>query len=136
MFVTHFAQLVEYLKCHPKVSLIQLQTQLSEISNELRFVYRATNGTVSVTNYGIRMADSIGLDPSLLAFARRSLQLLESSEGMGLEHAGVRNSLQRRKSVLQIAERISKVKETANIDDEARQIQLKNLVQTLSEESL
>ena len=135
MFVTHFPQLVEYLKCHPKVSLIQLQTQLSEISNELRFAYRATNGAVSIPNYGIKMAECMGLDPSLLAFARRSVQLLESADGLGLEHAGIRNSLKKRKMVLQVAEKISKTKSLANIDAQVRQQEVQQLIQSLLDDS-
>ncbi len=131
MFVTHFPQLVEYLKCHHNVSLIQLQTQLSDINNELRFAYRATNGVVSIANYGLKMAECVGLDSTLLAFSRRSIQLLESSEGLGLEHAGVRNSVQKRKMVLQIAEKISRIKASTNVDEQTRTLQLDKLVQSL-----
>lgn len=130
--MTHFPQLVEYLKYNQKVSLIQLESQLSEINNELRFNYRATSGAVSIVNYGIKMAESFGLGPSVLASARRTIQLLEAAEGQAVEHSGIRNSLKKRKVIIQTAEKIEKIIASVGLDEEAKKVQLKQLTQDIS----
>lgn len=96
-------------------------------------MYRATSGVVSMANYGIKMAELVGLDSTLIATAHRTVQLLEASEGRGIEHSGVRNALQKRRLILQTAEKVLKIKSMSSIDDETRQLQLRQLLLTLTE---
>lgn len=102
MFVTHFNQLVRYLKLHPKVSLIQLKAEMSSINQELRFLYRATSGIVDIEDYGMKLADRIGLPRDLMNSAREALEIIKRSQGEGIESSGIRTSLQRRKLIFKV----------------------------------
>lgn len=103
MFVTHFSQVVNYLKHHPKVSLIQLKAEISAISQDLRFLYRATSGTVEIEDYGMKLAHKCNLPDELLESAWSCLQTIKRNQGQGaLEYSGIQNSLQKRKLIFQV----------------------------------
>jgi len=103
MFVTHFSQLTRYLKLHPKVSMIQLQSEISSISRDLRFLYRATSGIVEIEDYGIRLAERSGLPGELMGFAWDALRVIKRTQGDTPESSGIRSTLQRRKLILQVS---------------------------------
>lgn len=105
MFVTHFIQLVNYLKLDPKVSLIQLQTEVSSISKELRFHYRATSRTVEIEDYGMKLAEKCGLPKELMKLAWDSLKSIKKAQGDDLESSGVKRTLQRRKTIFKVTRR-------------------------------
>jgi len=103
MFVTHFSQLVNYLKLDPKVSLIQLQTEVSSISRDLRFLYRATTGKVEIEDYGMKLAEKCSLPIELMKSAWKSLEAIKRAQGDdGLESLGVKRTLQRRKNIFKV----------------------------------
>lgn len=102
MFVTHFSQLTRYLKLHPKVSMIQLQSEISSINQDLRFLYRATAGVVEIEDYGMKLAERAGLPRELMGFAWDALSAIKRSQGDTLETSGIRSTLQRRKLILQV----------------------------------
>ena len=102
MFVTHFSQLVSYLKLHPKVSLIQLKAEMSSISQELRFLYKATSGVVDIEDYGMKLAIRVGLPTNLMESAFVGLEVMKRSQGDGIESSGLRKSLNRRKLILKV----------------------------------
>ena len=102
MFVTHFSQLVNYLKLDPKVSLIQLQTEVSSISRDLRFLYRATSGKVEIEDYGMMLAEKCSLPIELMKSAWKSLEAIKRAQGDGLESLGVKRTLQRRKNIFKV----------------------------------
>lgn len=102
MFVTHFNQLTKYLKLHPKVSMIQLQSEISSINRDLRFLYRATSGTVEIEDYGMRLAERSGLPRELMEFAWNALEVIKRTQGDTAESSGIRSTLQRRKLILQV----------------------------------
>ena len=102
MFVTHFSQLTRYLKLHPKVSMIQLQSEISSISRDLRFLYRATSGIVDIEDYGMKLAERSGLPSELMRFAWDSLSVIKRAQGDTLETSGIRSTLQRRKMIVQV----------------------------------
>lgn len=104
MFVTHFIQLVNYLKFQPKVSLIQLQAEISSISRDLRFLYRATSGVVDVEDYGMKLAESVGLPSELIISAQKTLEEIKRTSGNALESTGIRSTLQRRKLIFKVSE--------------------------------
>ena len=103
MFVTHFGQLVNYLRIDPKVSLIQLQTEVSSISRDLRFLYRATSGVVGIEDYGMKLAEKCGLPKELMNSAWDVLEVIKRSQGDGIESSGIRTTLQRRKQILKVS---------------------------------
>lgn len=102
MFVTHFSQLIKYLKLHPKVSTIQLQSEISPISRDLRFFYRATSGIVEIEDYGMKLAERSGLPSELMGQAWDALNVIKRSQGDTLESSGIRATLHRRKQILQV----------------------------------
>lgn len=107
MFVTHFNQLVNYLKLDPKVSLIQLQTEVSSISKDVRFLYRATSGIVDIEDYGMKLAEKCALPKELMKSAWKSLAAIKRSQGEGLESSGVKRTLQRRKTIFKVSKTVS-----------------------------
>lgn len=125
---------MEFLKWHPKVSLIQLQSQISEINQDIRFSYRATAGTVSIPNYGIKIAEKMGLDREILNAAKRALQLLESAEGLGPEHQGVRNSLEKRKIILNVADKIIKIQSSTTLDEATKAETINSILEAMQNE--
>lgn len=102
MFVTHFNQLVSYLKLHPKVSLLHLKSEISSINQELRFLYLATSGVVDIEDYGMKLAERSGLPLELMKLAKDALEIIKKTQGEGIESAGLRTSLQRRKMILKV----------------------------------
>lgn len=103
MFVTHFGQIVNYLKHHPKVSLIQLKAEVSSISQDLKFLYRATSGAVEIEDYGMKLAVKCGLPKELMEPAWTSLKMIKRSQGSGVaECSGILSTLQKRKLIFQV----------------------------------
>ena len=104
MFVTHFSQLMRYLKLQAKVSMIQLQSEISSISRDLRFLYRATSGTVAIEDYGMRLAEKSGLPSELMRLSWDALRVIKRNQGDTPELSGIRSTLQRRKLILQVSQ--------------------------------
>lgn len=102
MFVTHFSSLVRYLKMHPKVTLIQLQSEISGISKSMRFLYQARSGVVEIEDYGMRLAEMSKLPQELLDTSWRVLGDIKRTNGQGIESSGLRTNLNRRKLILQV----------------------------------
>lgn len=103
MFVTHFSQLVNYLKLDPKVSLIQLQTEVSSINGDLKFLYRAASGKVEIEDYGIKLAEKCSLPMELMKSAWKSLKAIKRAQGVdSLESQGLKRTLQRRKNIFKV----------------------------------
>lgn len=77
----------------------------------------------------------MGLDREILTTAKRALQLLESSEGLGPEHQGVRNSLEKRKIILKAAEQIIKIQSSATMDNSTKAEAIKSIIESLQNDS-
>lgn len=69
--VTHFVRLIAYLGTFPSVNVLQLKTEEST-NGKLRCLYRAEEGVCSVNDYGIRLAESLGLPPTYIEAAREA----------------------------------------------------------------
>lgn len=83
--------------------MIHLQSEISPISRDLRFLYRATSGSVEIEDYGMRLAERSGLPRELMGFAWDALEVIKRTQGDDTpESSGIRSTLQRRKLILHV----------------------------------
>lgn len=88
---------------NPKVSLIHLEAEISEIKNDMRFFYRAKCGVVEIENYGIKLAHNY-LPLELITISDEILKRIKTIQGAdkSLEVKGMRKTIERRRKIIQV----------------------------------
>lgn len=65
-------------------------------------MYQAKSGIVEISDYGMRLAEMSRLPSDMLDSSWVALHSIKQKNGNGIESTGQRNSLHRRKLILQV----------------------------------
>lgn len=101
-FLSHFHRLLQYLCSFPSVSTLHLGTL--ETAGSFSYTYRVAPGLHTIQDYGIKLAEHLGISGDFLAEARRIKAALERKEEMCDEaRLMVARRIQKRKLIYKTA---------------------------------
>ena len=108
LFATHYHELTALEQAHPGISL--LQTEVSEVDNEIFFTHRLIEGACS-SSFGIEVAKLAGLPVSVLDEAKANLYALKDLDtpSVGKGDSSLTMSAQMVRA-LEVLERIDRLK--------------------------
>lgn len=109
MFVTHFERMIKYLATIPSVNLVNLKaTQQDGI---FRCLYHAEEGFCTESDYGIKLAQAIGLPAELTAEALQIKVKLDTSKLESKENqASMLKMVRKRRLVHETAAKLKAVR--------------------------
>lgn len=114
--VTHFSQLVNYLRSMPNVAIMSLAVE--EHSEKLSYSYRISPGSCAIQDYGLKLAKQTGLKERVLEVAYRASVVIKRAQGSDSRLVSVRKVLEKRKLVRQTAEKIRNMLECSKLPRE------------------